>query len=108
MKSLGALSEKELRAIELEENLRRKDLTEIEKSRNMVELAAIKASTFDAVRQKPQKGRPPKAVVSEEELAKEIGVPRTTLREAEQHVEAVEKYPELEKLPKKTIPPVGG
>lgn len=41
-KMLGHLTEKELRVLELEENLKRKDLTSYEKSKNLVELAEIK------------------------------------------------------------------
>ena len=41
-KVLEDISEKELRILELEENIRRKDLTELEKSKNLVELAEIK------------------------------------------------------------------
>lgn len=41
-KVLEDISEKELRVLELEENIRRKDLTELEKSKNLVELAEIK------------------------------------------------------------------
>lgn len=103
---LGELSEKELREIELEENLRRKDLTEYEKSKNMVELAKLKEGklipsrgSFDELRQKPE-GRPPKQKISEAIIAQELGVPRTTLRDAKEHVKAVEEFPELAPLPK--------
>lgn len=41
-KALDNISEKELRVLELKENIRRKDLTELEKSKNLVELAEIK------------------------------------------------------------------
>ena len=41
-KVLEDISEKELRILELEENIQRKNLTELEKSKNLVELAEIK------------------------------------------------------------------
>ncbi|MHB1418487.1 MAG: ParB/RepB/Spo0J family partition protein [Bacillota bacterium] len=100
---LGELSDKQLREIELEENLRRKDLTEIEKSRNMVELANIKAgqikpSMAQRAIDKPGPNRQPN---SKRTIATELGIPRKTLTEAYQHVDAVDKYPELETYPKK-------
>lgn len=41
-KVLEDISERELRALELEENIRRKDLTSLERSKNLVELAEMK------------------------------------------------------------------
>jgi ParB-like chromosome segregation protein Spo0J len=128
--SLGELSEKQIRAIELEENLRRKDLTEYEKSRNMVQLAEIKAEIQkeEAKEFRPPSGqnlengnsdkdelRPPSGQNlknansggrpaepgSIRSVAKEMGIAPQTLHEAKQHVQAVEKYPELKELPKK-------
>ena len=49
-KVLEDISEKELRVLELEENIRRKDLTELEKSKNLVELAEIKGKVINGVR----------------------------------------------------------
>ncbi len=40
--------------------------------------------------------------LSNESIAKEIGVSRTTLRQAEEHIEAVETFPDLADLPTKT------
>lgn len=111
-RSIGELTDKDLRTIELEENLRRKDLTEIEKSRNMVALAEIKAEEIrtpcvqNPVREllppsgKNLGGRPERPD-SQQKVAEAIGVPRQTLVEARQHVAAIEKYPILETLPKK-------
>jgi ParB-like chromosome segregation protein Spo0J len=120
---LKYLPEQQLRAIELEENLRRKDLTEYEKSRNMVQLAEIKAEIQkeETKEFRPQDnlkngnnqlegfyeerknlgGRPSKEGISEAKIAEAIGVPLNTLRDAKAHVQAVEQYPELEELPKK-------
>jgi ParB-like chromosome segregation protein Spo0J len=103
---LGELSDKELREIELEENLRRKDLTELEKSKNMVELAEIKEKQLkedefqsDTDQKSKGRGRPQKEA-SVSKIAEAIGVPKTTLIDARQHVEAVKEYPELATFPK--------
>jgi len=48
---------------------------------------------------KSGRGRPEKPD-SQETIAKEIGIPRQTLQDAQAHVEAVNKYPKLEPLPK--------
>jgi ParB family chromosome partitioning protein len=100
----GELSDKILREIELEENLRRKDLTEIEKSRDLVELAELKAEelktasprntvstqeNLDKTFRSPgdQKiGHRPSKPDSISKVAESIGVPKTTLIEAQQHV----------------------
>ncbi|WP_320978243.1 ParB N-terminal domain-containing protein [Hungatella effluvii] len=131
-KVLEDISEKELRVLELEENIRRKDLTELEKSKNLVELAEIKEQELkekvrvftDSVKTNEETncaesahlnnpdgrefladsarnpvGRPQKAT-SLEKVAAEIGISRETLRDAKQHVKAVEEFPPLENLPK--------
>jgi ParB-like chromosome segregation protein Spo0J len=102
---LGELTEKQLRAIELEENLRRKDLTEFEKSRELVNLSEVvkeiakesKCTLGVHLQEKENKIVPG----SYRDVSEKIGVPVSTIREAEQHVKAVETYPELEELPKK-------
>lgn len=124
---LRHVSDRKLRVLELEENLQRKDLTELEKSKNLVELAEKKEAEFMAemaerAKRKgeekeekencctpsvqeitPQRGRPEGSVVagSTTNQARILNIPRQTLREAKQHVEAVEKYPQLENTPKK-------
>lgn len=105
-KVLEDISEKELRVLELEENIRRKDLTELEKSKNLVKLAEIKERELkertenefctDSVR---KIGRP-KEAASLGSIASEIGIPKQSLYDAQQHVKAVEEYPELEEIPK--------
>jgi len=103
---LGELSEKELRAIELEENLQRQDLTELEKSRNMIELVAVVEEQIKeefratvARNSEPTGGRP-KEPGSYRDIEHRTGIPQATIRVAEKHVHAVNEFPELEELPK--------
>lgn len=103
-KVLEDISEKELRVLELEENIRRKDLTELEKSKNLVELAEIKEQElkekeYFAESAKKSRGQPQK-VNGLKQVAEEIGVPIKTLHDAKQHVKAVEEFPPLADLPK--------
>lgn len=106
-KVLEDISEKELRVLELEENIRRKDLTELEKSKNLVELAEIKEQEIkknlkvmaDSAKTNLG-GRPSVSGVALKDIADNIGVSRETLRDARQHVKAVEEFPPLENLPK--------
>lgn len=106
-RSLGELTENELRAIELEENLRRKDLTEIEKSKDMVELVQVvreQAKEESACTPGVQAVSNVKGVKipgSYRDISERTGFPVQTIREAEQHVQAVDKYPDLEPFPKK-------
>lgn len=106
-KVLEDISNKELRVLELEENIRRKDLTELEKSKNLVELAEIKEQEIkknlkvmaDSAKTNSG-GRPPASGVALKDIADNIGVSRETLRDARQHIKAVEEFPLLESLPK--------
>lgn len=104
VKVLKDISEKKLRVLELEENIRRKDLTELEKSKNLVELAEIKEGELKKQKEKmnctesvhlndPHR-------IGDRKVAAEIGVPAQTLRDAKQHIAAVEEFPPLENLPK--------
>jgi hypothetical protein len=100
VRSLGDLSESERREIELEENLRRKDLTEYERSRNLNELAATAAEvlTDEYWPDSGQKSRgQPKHPSSSRAVAKRIGVPRTTIQEAQTHVETADAYPFMQR-----------
>lgn len=123
-KVLKDISERELRVLELEENIRRKDLTELEKSKNLVELAEIREQelkekvekdTFHGVRENlrgrdvevPAEsaktnlgGRPSLSGIPIRELSEELSIPPQTLRDARQHVAAVEEFPPLADLPK--------
>ena len=107
VKMLENISEKELRILELEENIRRKDLTELEKSKNLVKLAEMKEQEMKQkieVMAESAKtnlgGRPPILGVALKDIADDIGISRETLRDAKQHVKAVEEFPPLEEFPK--------
>jgi len=91
------LSEDERREIEIEENVRRKDLTPHELSKNVVALAETAAEVLSTTDKtpKPKGGRPTKGAVSDEAVAERIGIPRATIHNAKQHVAAVTSYPEL-------------
>lgn len=102
----GQLTAERLHEIELEENIRRKDFTEYEISKNMVALAEavgrrlVEESRFLPTMDKnPLGGRPFKAG-NMQSVADEIDVPRTTILRAKDHVSAVETYPVLEPVPK--------
>lgn len=106
------LTDKEKQALELEENIRRKDLTELEKSKKLGKLADIvKEQIIDEVLADSAKtitevkslgGRPSISGVSEKIVASRVGIPRETIRDARKHMEAIEKHPELKDLPKYT------
>ncbi len=91
---LGDLADKQLREIELEENLRRKDLSPIEVSRNMVALAEVAAEVAQVG--PPTNARKPG---SDRDVSERVGVPRATIQRAREHVAAVEEFPDLEALP---------
>jgi ParB/RepB/Spo0J family partition protein len=105
-RTMADLNEKEKLLIELEENTKRKSLTEFEASKNLAELAeaarAVLKDEFSPTLGKnpsPAGGRPKKPD-SEEKVAELIGVPQQTLNLAKHHVNAVEKYPALEHVNK--------
>ena len=109
-KTINCLTEVELREIELEENIKRKELRPVENSRCMIELARMKEASLRKQQEQDfsaesannshvRRGRPVTGV-SKETIANEIGIPRKTLHDAEEHIKAVEKYPDLEELPK--------
>lgn len=95
------LSEAERREIELEENVRRKDFTPYELSKNLVRLVETAAevlrkdSLLNANNESPRKrGGQPKPD-ADTKIAERIGVPQPTISVARHHVAAVERYPEL-------------
>lgn len=111
VRDLGELSEAERAEIELEENLQRKDLTPVERSRTVVKLAetakAVLQETSDVETfttsaetsvpnsvQKP--AHRPDRPGSLRDVAERIGVPPMTIVKAQQHVETAEQYPELQ------------
>jgi hypothetical protein len=101
--------------LEVEENLRRKDLTFVEYQKKTVALAgqvrqrlaqqAPEAAPtaeqgFSAtVAKKPQGGRPKgsKMKDSQQAVADAMGIPQRTLSDAEAYVAALERYPELQR-----------
>ena len=104
------LDEETRREIEREENERRKPLTDVERSKRLVQRAAEAApeiaerkaervSVTVTETAKHSGGRPPKADVAREEVAQALGVSEPTLRRAESHVAAVESTPALAPLP---------
>jgi hypothetical protein len=108
VKTMGELTEEELRELELEENLHRKDLTQLERDKTLVALAsAVKerlsrnASALEPQGpegfptsdvENPKGGRKPKPD-SQVNVAKEMGVATMTLSEAQRHVQAVAPAP---------------
>lgn len=91
--------------MELAENLDRKDLTAIERSRNLVCLAEVAAEVdrnsaeenYSGLR---QGSRGPSPVPgSEKRVAERLNIPRQTIHDARQHVDAVDAYPELADAP---------
>jgi len=103
VRSLGTLTDAERREIELEENVRRKDLTPVERSKQIVELAEVaaelaKTETRAAVARVSGSRGPRPDPGSRRRIADRIGLPESTIRRAEQHVAAIDAYPELEPL----------
>lgn len=100
----GELTVERLHEIELEENIRRKDFTEYEISKNMTDLARavgerLARESCIKMIQNPLGGPKIKAD-SMRAVAKEIGVPLATIQHSKEHVAAVETYPTLESVPK--------
>lgn len=92
-----ALGADDRRLIELEENVRRKDLTPAEQSRKrmeQVDIAAKVISVDSAEITGP--GRPTKKEAPLSQIAELIGIPEATIRAAENHVAAVDTYPFME------------
>lgn len=130
---LGELSDRERRYIELEENVRRKDLTEYERSQRLMELMeAVKevaeeeaigfaAQEIEAefkfykevngetcaepAQVVPETGKrgPTLTPGSYRDVSQRTGIPVKTLQEAKQHVEAVQEIPALESQPKTAV-----
>jgi ParB/RepB/Spo0J family partition protein len=104
VKLYGQLSDVERREIELEENLKRKDLTKFEESKYTVALAEAakeaaaeeKASLISESENKSKRGRPPKKEGTLDDAVERTGIKRTEIVRAEAHVEAAEKYPILQ------------
>ncbi len=100
------LTEQERFGIEREENEQRKALTEGERAkgyrsaRTLVEQAKATGPRLSSESEdKPPRGRATIYGVPKHDVAQALGVGVATLVAAEQHVAAVERYPELEPLP---------
>lgn len=100
---LGDLTETQLREVELEENLRRKDLTPVEVSRIMIALAEVVGRRQTETRSIAERvygtRGPAPEPASLRSVADEMGVSPQTIIRARDHVEAVDEHPELEPLP---------
>lgn len=114
MKSLGwtkvevrqfeEMSADERRVLELEENLRRKDLTSYERSRNLTDLATaaetVDRQTGEITRsnseQVSSKRGPEQEPGSIRRVSERINVPTTSIHRAQQHVAAAESFPVLQ------------
>ena len=89
--------------IELEENTKRKDLTEYEKSKNLTEMVEVtkeilkEKSNWETVSQKKSNAEKPD---SDQKVAEKLGIEKRNISNAKQHVNAVENYPNLVHLPK--------
>lgn len=83
------------KAIELAENVHRKDLTEIEKSRDIKAAAELAREVDREFR--PDSGRKgrPQEPGSLSRVAELTGIPKQTVHDAEKHVTAVDSYPFL-------------
>ena len=93
--------------MELEENIRRKDLTEYEKNKAMVEYVEgvkqeLKEAEGEELRpdsgQNHRGGRPSQAA-STRKVAERTGIPRQTAADARSHVETVDVFPFMQSWP---------
>jgi ParB-like chromosome segregation protein Spo0J len=97
------LSEAERGEIELEENIRRKDLTEAERSKQTVSRAKTVAPLLSSVvEDKKPRGHQRQYEVPKKDVAQALGVSVGALVNSEKHVEALTKYPELSVVPTQT------
>ena len=91
----------ELRILELEENIRRKDLTEYEKNKAMVEyVEAVKEETCSESEQvsTPNRG-PSRTPGSYRDIEQRTGLPASTVKEAQSHVETADLFPFMQPWP---------
>lgn len=107
VRRLGDLTDQQRREIELDENIRRKDLTAYERSKFVSELAdtakgnALQESRTDSVRLSAR-GFAPRPT-ADRQVADQVGIPAQTIRDARQHVAAVEAHPEMESWPQRQV-----
>jgi ParB-like chromosome segregation protein Spo0J len=93
------LTDEERAEIELDENLKRKDLTPYEASKRILQsaekIAPLISSVVDEIKNPRHAGRKSQRGAPKEEIAGALGVSKGALINAEKHVAAIEKYPEL-------------
>jgi ParB family chromosome partitioning protein len=90
------LSDEDKQEIELEENIRRKDLTAYEESKEIVRISRLaEANESEFLPTVGKNGGRPVEPNSGPSIAARSGIPRSTIQRAQVHVDAVERYPEL-------------
>lgn len=108
-----ALTDRELRLMELEENIQRKDLTAEERSRNLVEIVKVVTadleneasdSSPDSGNESPtrKRGGQPKAA-AQNKVAERTGIPQQTISDAQAHVATLDKYPFMKSWPQEKV-----
>ena len=114
----GELTEQQLRALELEENLWRKDLTEYKKSKAMMDYVEVVKEQLEeeflsesdenlegrrvSPKSGPRGGRPKKAA-SQAKVAERTGLAQSSISEAKSHVEVVEAFPFMKDWPQDRV-----
>lgn len=100
----NALDESERQMHELEENIRRKDLTEIERSRKLVALVetarVVDETRTESVRVSKGSRGPAQVPGSLRRVSERIGVPVQTIRDSEKHVAIMDEFPSIGFVPK--------
>jgi ParB-like chromosome segregation protein Spo0J len=100
VRRLGDLSDAELREIEIEENLQRKDLTSFEVARQLLrKVPAVAPVISSKLEEKDGRGRKATHGAPKSDIAQALGVGVAELVRAEQHVAAVEAHPQLAEEP---------
>lgn len=110
VRQYGDLSDQELRFLELEENIRRKDLTAYEHAKNMVayteaaeeqlkqEADLLPESGNKSTAPTHERGRPSQTV-SQEKVSERTGIPRQRATEAQSHVATADAFPFMKSWP---------
>lgn len=106
IRRLGDLTDQQRREIELDENVRRKDLTAYERSKFVTELVDTAKESITGTL--PDSGRvsrrgPAPDLTSDRRIAERVGIPQQTIQEARQHVAAVEAHPEMADWPQRQV-----
>lgn len=97
-RDFGELTEEERREIELEENLRRKDLTPYEQARELVRKAPVVADAIASKSEaKVERGEKRHYAAPKADVAEALGVSTGALVQAEQHVAAAEAFPFMQR-----------